>query len=203
MQSSPCVVMTGHRRNSIHAGQPSVRSCANSRLECQRHEDGRRASQRCPSSRGTCGCCLHLRRANVAVSENLRLCLKLVHQHDCADSSHRCACAQSSLPRTEREPGRPLRDSELRPAFLDPADEPASRRCAAAVLVAGTSAVGQVVKFGVLAGADGFQRSVVRDILTPREVRDVEKMCGLSYYVRMEWPCAFAASVPRALPPPH
>lgn len=33
-------------------------------------------------------------------------------------------------------------------------------------------------------GAAGFQSSPVRDILTPREVRDVEKMCGLSYYVR-------------------
>ena len=33
-------------------------------------------------------------------------------------------------------------------------------------------------------GASAFMTSAAREVLTPREVRDVEKMCGLSYYVR-------------------
>ena len=32
------------------------------------------------------------------------------------------------------------------------------------------------------AGAEAFQFSTAREILTPREVRDVEKMCGLGYF---------------------
>jgi hypothetical protein len=31
-------------------------------------------------------------------------------------------------------------------------------------------------------GASAFMTSAAREVLTPREVRDVEKMCGLSYY---------------------
>ena len=32
------------------------------------------------------------------------------------------------------------------------------------------------------AGAEEFAMSYAREVLTPREVRDVEKMCSLSYY---------------------
>ena len=36
------------------------------------------------------------------------------------------------------------------------------------------------------AGAELFANSPVRQILTPREVRDVEKMCGVNFYGELQ-----------------
>ena len=101
-------------------------------MECQRHADGRRSSQRCPTSRGTRGRCVHLRRPNVAVSKcrpgltvaPLSYLTRLVvsppthHSRACPELNEsdgdRCAILNSVLP-AWIQPMSPLQEGAQQP----------------------------------------------------------------------------------------